>query len=53
MVNYLQNKENKLGVKGDKLLTKDRFDPFKLIKLIRDLSLILASSHIIYYVWAY
>lgn len=49
MVNYLQNKEKKLGVD---LTKKDPFDPTKLILLISNLALTIASAHVVYYVWS-
>jgi len=53
MVNYLQNKEQKLGIKDNKfVIEKESFDVLKAIKLTRDVSLILASMHIIYVVWS-
>ena len=52
MVNYLQNKEQKLGLKDNQFAPEESFSILKAIKVTRDVMLILASTHIIYYVWS-
>jgi len=49
MVNYVQQTP---GAKVDpKSKKKQPYDFVKVIKFIRDISVILASAHIVYYVW--
>ena len=49
MVNYVQQKP--VVKLNPKLKKKQPYDSVKVIKFIRDVSVVLASAHIVYYVW--